>query len=138
MRYLATTGKPCYSEIPPPKPLRHFSNLLCALRRYADTGFLAIDNNVAEREMKRLAIGRKNWLHLGSEQGGRTAAILFSFTSTCQRLSVEPWHYLSDVLKRLPTAKPEDLPALLPDRWRAPPPEPDNKPSTPAPSANSA
>jgi transposase len=90
-----------------------------ALKRYTEAGFLQIDNNVAEREMKKIALGRKNWLHIGSEQGGRTAAVLFTFTSTCQRLSVEPWAYLSDVLKRLPTATPEQLPALLPDRWQA-------------------
>jgi transposase len=89
-----------------------------ALKRYTEAGFLQIDNNVAEREMKKIAIGRKNWLHIGSEQGGRTAAVLFSFTSTCHRLGVEPWAYLSDVLKRLPTATPEQLPSLLPDRWQ--------------------
>jgi transposase len=89
-----------------------------ALKRYTEAGFLQIDNNVAEREMKKIALGRKNWLHIGSKQGGRTAAVLFSFTSTCQRLGVEPWAYLSDVLKRLPTATPEQLPALLPDRWQ--------------------
>jgi hypothetical protein len=48
--------------------------------------------------MKRIAIGRKNWLTLGSPRGGQTAAALFSFTSTCQRLGVEPWAYLQDVL----------------------------------------
>ena len=54
--------------------------------RYTEPGFLAIDNNVAEREMKRIAIGRKKWLFVGSPQGGRTAAVLVSFTSTCTRL----------------------------------------------------
>ena len=53
--------------------------------RYTEAGFLAIDNNVAEREMKRIAIGRKNWLFVGSPQGGHTAAVLMSFTSTCGR-----------------------------------------------------
>jgi hypothetical protein len=62
-----------------------------ALIRYTEAGFLAIDNNVAEREMKRIAIGRKNWLFVGSPQGGQTAAVLISFTSTCHRLGVEPW-----------------------------------------------
>jgi transposase len=90
-----------------------------ALKRFTEAGILQIDNNVAEREMKKLALGRKNWLHIGSERGGRTAAVLFSFTSTCQRLGVEPWAYLSDLLKRLPTAATEQLPALLPDRWQA-------------------
>jgi transposase len=90
-----------------------------ALIRYTEAGFLTIDNNVAEREMKRIAIGRKNWLFVGSERGGQTAAVLFSFTSTCQRLHVEPWAYLQDVLTRLPTTPPAQLADLLPDRWQA-------------------
>ncbi len=59
--------------------------------RYTNMDFLAIDNNAAEREMKQVALGRKNWLTVGSPRGGQTAAVLFSFTSTCQRLGVEPW-----------------------------------------------
>jgi hypothetical protein len=90
-----------------------------ALIRYTEAGFLTIDNNAAEREMKRIAIGRKNWLFVGSEQGGQTAAVLFSFTSTCQRLRVEPWAYLQDVLTRLPTTPAAQLVDLLPDRWQA-------------------
>jgi transposase len=69
--------------------------------------------------MKRIAIGRKNWLFVGSEQGGRTAAVLLSFTSSCQRLQVEPWAYLQDVLSRLPTTPAQRLEELLPDRWQA-------------------
>jgi hypothetical protein len=90
-----------------------------ALIRYTESGILSIDNNVAEREMKRIAIGRKNWLFFGSEKGGETAAILFSFTSTCQRLGVEPWAYLQDVLTRLPSTPADQLAGLLPDRWQA-------------------
>jgi hypothetical protein len=70
-----------------------------ALVRYTEAGFLAIDNNAAEREMKRVAIRCKNWLTVGSPRGGQTAAVLFSFTSTCQRLGVEPWAYLQDALR---------------------------------------
>jgi transposase len=94
-------------------------NNWAALVRYTEAGLLAIDNNVAEREMKRIAIGRKNWLTVGSPRGGQTAAVLFSFTSTCQRLGVEPWAYLQDVLTRLPATPAEHLVDLLPDRWRA-------------------
>lgn len=90
-----------------------------ALCRYTESGFLAIDNNAAEREMKRIAIGRKNYLFVGSSQGGRTAAVLYSFTSTCHRLNVEPWAYLQDVLGRLPNTPAEQLAELLPDRWLA-------------------
>ena len=90
-----------------------------ALRRYTEAGFLAIDNNVAEREMKQLAIGRKNWLSVGSPRGGQTAAVLMSFTSRCRRLGVEPWAYLQEVLTRLPGLPAEQLGELLPDRWEA-------------------
>jgi transposase len=111
------------SQVVPKSPMGeaigYALNNWTALQRYTEHGFLAIDNNVAEREMKRIAIGRKNWLFVGSEQGGRTAAILFSFTSTCQRLNVEPWAYLEDVLSRLPGMPPGQLAELLPDRWQA-------------------
>jgi transposase len=90
-----------------------------ALIRYTEAGFLAIDNNVAEREMQRVAIGRKNWLFVGSPAGGRTATVLLSFTSTCHRLGVEPWAYLQDVLTRLPATPAEQLTELLPDHWQA-------------------
>lgn len=94
-------------------------NNWAALARYTEAGFLAIDNNVAEREMKRIAIGRKNWLFVGSPHGGQTAAVLASFTSTCQRLGVEPWAYLQDVLARLPTRSAGPLDDLLPDSGQA-------------------
>jgi transposase len=90
-----------------------------ALCRYTEAGFLSIDNNVAEREMKRIAIGRKNWLFVGSAKGGHTAAVLFSFTSTCHRLGIDPWAYLQDVFTHLPRLGGAGLAALLPDRWQA-------------------
>jgi transposase len=111
------------AEVLPKSPLSeaigYALNNWSALIRYTEAGFLSIDNNVAEREMKRIAIGRKNWLFVGSERGGETAAVLISFTSTCQRLQVEPWAYLQDVLSRLPTTPAGQLEALLPDRWQA-------------------
>jgi len=110
-------------EVLPKSPLAealgYALNNWTALVRYTEAGFLAIDNNVSEREMKRIAIGRKNWLFVGSPQGGRTAAVLLSFTSTCHRLGVEPWAYLQDVLTRLPTTPVGQLGDLLPDRWQA-------------------
>jgi transposase len=110
-------------EVLPKSPmgeaLSYALNNWAALVRYTEAGYLAIDNNVAEREMKRIAIGRKNWLFVGSPQGGQTAAVLFSFTSTCQRLGVEPWAYLQDVLERLPTTPAERLGDLFPNHWQA-------------------
>jgi transposase len=91
-----------------------------ALTRYAHHGFLAIDNNWAEREMKKIALGRKNWLFFGSDQGGRTAAVLLSLVSSCQRHSLDPFRYLEDVLYRLPSQAQPPLDELLPDRWQSP------------------
>jgi transposase len=88
-----------------------------ALNRYVDAGYLAIDNNPAERALRGVAIGRKNWLFAGSDAGGRTAAVLYSLVGTCKRLAIEPWTYLRDALARLPELPSERLAELLPDVW---------------------
>ena len=64
-----------------------------------------------------MAIGRKNWLFLGSETGGETAAILMSLLGTCWANRINAWMYLKDVLDRLPTCAESDLADLLPHRW---------------------
>jgi len=89
-----------------------------ALCRYTDDGDLAIDNNRAERAVKIPALGRKNWLFVASETGGRRAAILFSLVASCKANRVEPFAYLRDLFTRLPAVStPDQLDALLPDRW---------------------
>jgi transposase len=60
---------------------------------------------------------RKNYLFFGSDVGGETAAVLYTFTQTCRALSVEPWRYLRDVLERLPSHPCVRLAELLPDEW---------------------
>jgi hypothetical protein len=92
-------------------------NQWTALQVYTTAGFLEIDNNAAERALRAVAIGRKNYLFFGSDVGGETAAVLYTFTQTCQALGVEPWRYLRDVLERLPSHPPERLVELLPDEW---------------------
>jgi transposase len=92
-------------------------NQWAALQRYTTAGFLEIDNNAAERALRAVAIGRKNYLFFGSDVGGDTAAVLYTFTQTCQALGVEPWRYLRDVLGRLPSHPPERLAELLPNVW---------------------
>jgi len=93
-----------------------------ALLRYCDDGELTIDNNVSEQTVKMQAIGRKNWLFVGSHEGGCRAAILFSLVASCKANRVEPWAYLNDLFTHLPTIpadQPELLDAFLPDRWLA-------------------
>jgi transposase len=95
-----------------------------ALTRYTSDGFLDIDNNIAERTLRHIAVGRKNWLFAGSAHGAQTAATLFSVTSSCHRHRIDVFAYLHDILQRLahdPTPTPEQLRAWLPDGWKPPP-----------------
>jgi transposase len=117
--WLETQQRDVLPKSPMADAIGYALNQWTALVRYTEVGYLAIDNNVAEREMKRVAIGRKNWLFVGSVRGGHTAATLMSFTATCLRLKIEPWAYLQDVLTRLPTTPADELQNLLPDHWQA-------------------
>jgi transposase len=90
-----------------------------ALCRYPEHGELSIDNNLAERILRAQAIGRKNYTFLGSDRGGRTAAVLYSFTGTCKHHEIDPFAYLQDVLRRLPSHPSDQLDELLPDVWFA-------------------
>jgi transposase len=97
------------------------TNNWAALARYRDEGYTAIDNNLAERVLRAVAVGRGNWGVVGSEVGGRTAAVLYSVVGTGKHLSIDPWAYLREALVGIfalgeePTA--EQLSAWLPDRW---------------------
>lgn len=89
-----------------------------ALCRYTTQGFLNIDNNAAERALKRVAIGRKNWLFAGHDAAGQVAADWYTLIASAERHGVDPQHYLTSVLAQLPTLSADDLPRLLPDAWQ--------------------
>jgi len=80
--------------------------------RYCDAGFLSIDNNLAEQTVKPCAMGRKAWLFLGSQEGGSTAAVLYSLTGSAKRNRAHPFFYLRDALEQLPPILHD--PRLLP------------------------
>ncbi len=86
---------------------------------YTEDGGLAIVNNPAENALRGLCLGRKNWLFFGSENGGKTAAVLFSVIASCQRNDVDPYEYLRDVIARISVHPLSQLEDLLPDRWKA-------------------
>jgi transposase len=88
------------------------------LNVFCSDGTVPIDNNVSEREMKRVVLNRKNSLFVGNPRGGRTAAILASITSTCRRHEVDPQLYLTQLLMNLPQAKMSELSDWLPDQWK--------------------
>ena len=95
-----------------------------ALCRYTEDGRLTIDNDVSERRLRDQAIGRKNWLFLGSEQAGPRAAVIYTIIAGAKRHRIEPWAYLNDVILQLTVdANPDALERLLPDRWAAGHPE---------------
>jgi hypothetical protein len=93
-------------------------NQWAALCRYTTQGFLNIDNNAAERAVKRVAIGRKNWLFAGHNAAGQVAADWYSLIASAERHGVDPQRYLTSLLAQLPTTATADLPALLPDAWQ--------------------
>ena len=93
-------------------------NQWAALCVYLVDGDLNIDNNVSENALRRIALGRKNWMFCGSDNGGRTAAILFSFIAACQRHDIEPFAYLRDILTRIASHPHHRLAELLPGRWK--------------------
>jgi hypothetical protein len=89
-----------------------------ALSIYATRGFLAIDNNAAERALKRVAIGRKNWLFAGNDRAGQTAATLYSLIASAERHGVAPQRYLTSVLAKIAITRAVELEQFLPDVWR--------------------
>ena len=84
-------------------------------------GDIPLDNNRTEHALRQQVLGRLNWLFVGSEQGGDTAAVLYTLVATCKRLRIDPLAYLRDVFETLPKINgqnaQEQLHDLLPDRW---------------------
>jgi transposase len=86
-----------------------------ALTRYTMRGYLSIDNNAAERALKNVVIGRKNFLFCGSDRGGRSAAVIYTLIESAKRCGANPYEYLRDVLARLPQTRLSEIPQLLPE-----------------------
>lgn len=92
-----------------------------ALTRYAGDGRLAIDNNVAERALRGIAVTRKNFLFLGSEAGGERAAILYTVLESAKLGGLDPEAYLADIIDRMARGHPINrLAELLPWNWHRP------------------
>ncbi len=91
------------------------------LRPYLEHGFLEIDNNPAERAMRPIALGRKNYLFMGSASGGRAAAIAYTLIETARLNDVDPQAWLAQVLERIPDYRINRIDDLLP--WNTAPAE---------------
>jgi transposase len=88
-----------------------------ALTRYCSDGDLLIDNNGTERSLRSFAVGRNNWTFFGSDNGGKTAAVLRSFVTSCELARIDPFAWFSDVLGRIAEHPVKRLEELLPHRW---------------------
>jgi transposase len=89
-----------------------------ALVRCFDDGRLALDNNPAERALRGIAIGRKNWLFAGSDAGGHRAAAMYSLIESAKLNGINPQHYLADVLTRIADHPARRITDLLPWNWK--------------------
>lgn len=97
--------------------LGYFCSLIPYLKNYTQHASARMDNNPAERAIRPLAIGRKNWLFFGSEESGEAAATLLSLVQTCRALKINPRTYLEDVCRRIMGHTAHKIHELLPDEW---------------------
>jgi transposase len=115
--WLGENQKLVLPRSPMAQAIQYALNQWEALNRYTAHGFLNIDNNSAERALKRIAIGRKNWLFAGHDEAAKSCAILTTLIASAQRHGIDPQAYLTGVLARTPAMPVSQLEKLLPDAW---------------------
>ena len=98
--------------------LTYLRNQWTGLRRYLEHGMLAIDNNFAERSIKPVALGRRNWMVAASEEGGHRAAVCYTLVNSCKLQGVNPFTYLKDVLDRVGSHPMSRIRELTPLGWK--------------------
>ncbi|QDS98800.1 Transposase IS66 family protein [Adhaeretor mobilis] len=103
---------------PMAKAITYAQNQWQALTTYTTQGYLNIDNNASERTLKRVAIGRKNWLFAGNDAAAENHARLWSLIVSCEQHKVDPQRYLTSVLAKIGTTHNGDLKQFLPDEWK--------------------
>lgn len=105
---------------PTGKAITYALNQWEALLRYVDEPILEIDNNLAERTLRMVAVGRKNWMFAGSEAGAERAAIIYSLVASCKLNGIDPFAYFRDVLEKVTTYPASQIDGLLPANWKKP------------------
>jgi transposase len=114
--WLDATETQVLPKSPIGKAVTYAKNQWAALTRYLDDGRLEISNNAAERALRPLAVGRKNWLFFQREGGGKVAAVLMSLLTTAKAAGINPGDYFKDVLLRISTCS--DVTSLTPHGWK--------------------
>src|ERR1700757_605217 len=101
------------------KAINYLLNRWAAFTRFLDDGRVCLSNNAAERALRGVAVGRKNWTFAGSDAGGHRAAAVYTLVETCKMNDVDPQAWLADVLARLPDHPANKVADLLPWNWKA-------------------
>ena len=101
------------------KALAYALNHWQALTRFLEDGRICLSNNAAERALRGIAVGRRNWTFAGSDRGGERAAAIYTLIETCKLNGVDPQAWLADVLARLPDHPARRIGDLLPWNWAA-------------------
>lgn len=96
------------------KAINYTLNNEDALKRFLNDGRIEIDNNIAERALRSVAIGRKNWLFAGSDRGGESAARIYTIIETCKLNAIDPWSYIRKVLSVIQDYNSQRISELLP------------------------
>src|ERR1700736_6346106 len=115
--YLLEIQAEVLPKSPEGRAVRYTLKNWTALTRYCEDGDLEIDNNATERAIRGVAVGRNNWTFFGSDQGGKTAAALRCFVASCQRVGVDPFVWLKDILTRIADHPITRIAELLPHNW---------------------
>ncbi len=114
-RWIAETSRSTPPKSPLGKALRYAANQWTALTRFLEDGRLEIHNNACERALRRIAVGRNNWLFAGSDAGAERAAVIYTVLGTCRLHDIDPWAWLHDVLEKLAAGwKQSQVAELLP------------------------
>jgi transposase len=117
--WLDAEGEIVLPRSPMATAFTYTKNQWAALNTYVTQGFLNIDNNPAERAMKRIAIGRKNWLFAGHDASAANHARLYSLIASAERHDLDPQAYLTSVLAKIGRTPTAELDQFLPDVWKA-------------------
>jgi hypothetical protein len=89
------------------------------MQTFLEDGRVEIDNNDTENDIRPSAVGKKNWLFVGSPEAGKRSAVMYTLLISARNHGVDPQAYLQDVIERLPSARTGELDALLPANWAA-------------------
>ena len=102
------------------KAITYALNQWEALNRYIENPMLDIDNNISERALRMVVIGRRNYMFAGSEAGAWRASIIYSLVASCKLNGIDPFAYFRDVLEKVSTHPADKIDELLPSNWKKP------------------